>query len=743
MSSLGRSLSTRLPAKRDNGEPHSRPTSPQWSGPSHITIFLRALRLLNFEKLDDWPEISVSTFSGRVSSQNLQQRIKGTEWALYRLFEVWDPRVTQEKLKPFFPPLAPLQSKNLRAALFRALSDLKKDAVLGREITLRKTMLDECKGDKFEEVLSSFSMAVLRKALKEAGLKHDSMVEVAVASPDQVPQSEREMLLPKILAQRYALHRMIGEHAEIHDDYTRQQIKLRQAQESIASARRELRLMREEVEQISDIERKNATKAASTLESLWDGDPAWVEQILTFQDSRYTASDALHEESANDAALQPQSVLEDLEGRVALHRNRLQEWKAFRLSLERTVDTTKASPGKKNYRMQGSNASFTKHKTLNIASTSIAPDGVVNLASDADQYQELSDSLRESITAIKNGTRKKTKSHESPIAPYMNNDLASKEEKGRQENAVEASAEEQPVQETHVPAEVSVSVAPSTTASKRAANGKSQLPPLTNITLTPSRCPPEQISEAGISENNKAQQTRILSDESFPSGRSSGGVPIRATRALHLDTQQAEAPDEVKTSYDDDNILETSNFPDSHPSPAPSPLPETPSKTEDRQRKVNRLPIATLLERTRQSMSLLPNPPSADDTSTASKMRLKSQRTFHARPSMLTVHPVNPWETPQPKGRALTIAPIETNDSPQLPPYLTSEASSENNITSSINIESTSSTPRADLFSDDADYNSVFKSRPRIKMSPTPSPERSGLGKGLTWGVDPDGNTSD
>ncbi len=67
---------------------------------------------------------------------------------------------SSQKLQPFFPALEPLQSLNLRAALFRCLDQAKKNGVLGRDTVLRKTMLDECKGDRLEEVLAVFSIAV-------------------------------------------------------------------------------------------------------------------------------------------------------------------------------------------------------------------------------------------------------------------------------------------------------------------------------------------------------------------------------------------------------------------------------------------------------------------------------------------------------------------------------------------------------------------------------------------------------
>ncbi|KAH0407058.1 hypothetical protein KCU90_g23381, partial [Aureobasidium melanogenum] len=133
--------------------------------PSNISLFVSNLRLLNLDQRQDWPDITVQTFDTKDALQNQKKRIACVEWSLYRLFELWDRETTRDKLQPFFPPLEPIQSLNLRAALFRCLNELKKNDVLGREATLRKTMLDDCKGEKFEEVLLLFSAIVLRKQL--------------------------------------------------------------------------------------------------------------------------------------------------------------------------------------------------------------------------------------------------------------------------------------------------------------------------------------------------------------------------------------------------------------------------------------------------------------------------------------------------------------------------------------------------------------------------------------------------
>ena len=89
-------------------------------------------------------------------------------------------------------------------------------------------------------------------------------------------------------------------------------------------------------------------------------------------------------------------------------------------------------------------------------------------------------------------------------------------------------------------------------------------------------------------------------------------------------------------------------------------------------------PALTLIERTRQSMSTLPP--------------LNNRRPSH-RPK--ATQPTNLFITPKKQGPG-------TPDS------------------------SKASTPRDELFSQEADYASVFKSRPKIKMSPVVSPDREG-----------------
>lgn len=63
---------------------------------SNISIFIRCLHILDLDLLEDWPGITESAFSSKTAQQNLQQRIRGVEWSLYRLFEIYSPQETRD-----------------------------------------------------------------------------------------------------------------------------------------------------------------------------------------------------------------------------------------------------------------------------------------------------------------------------------------------------------------------------------------------------------------------------------------------------------------------------------------------------------------------------------------------------------------------------------------------------------------------------------------------------------------------
>ncbi|KAK4984046.1 hypothetical protein LTR50_006846 [Elasticomyces elasticus] len=194
-----------------------RPSQKGWhkAGPSNIALLLANLHLLGLDQLEDWPGITEQIFDQKDAQYNQTKRIRCVEWALFRLFDLYEPKITRDKLQPFFPPLEPLQSLNLRAALYRCLNELKKNGVLEKEAVLRKTMLDECKGERFEEMLFVFSTVVLRKHLSARKSRRNQPVAEKLGLAVSLQPEQQRSLLPLAIAHKNALQRVLQrrEHA--------------------------------------------------------------------------------------------------------------------------------------------------------------------------------------------------------------------------------------------------------------------------------------------------------------------------------------------------------------------------------------------------------------------------------------------------------------------------------------------------------------------------------------------------
>lgn len=54
------------------------------------SIIISNLRLLDLDKREDWPGITAQLLSSKDTQQHQKKRIQCVEWALYRLFEIFD-----------------------------------------------------------------------------------------------------------------------------------------------------------------------------------------------------------------------------------------------------------------------------------------------------------------------------------------------------------------------------------------------------------------------------------------------------------------------------------------------------------------------------------------------------------------------------------------------------------------------------------------------------------------------------
>ncbi|RMZ92693.1 hypothetical protein DV736_g26, partial [Chaetothyriales sp. CBS 134916] len=289
----------------------------QWHGRRHIAIFIRSLHLLDLDLLEDWPGLSEQTFTPRALQQTLQQRVKGVEWTLFRLFELYSPTEARDKLRPFFPPLTSLQSVNLQAALIRALTELKKNGALPKEIVLRKTMLDECKGERLEELLAAFSMLVLRKTLSRSAAS-SPVSECAIPEPK---------CAPLILAYRVSLQQVLSQRRRVETQAGVKMAQLERQAQSLSQRRART------LEQGPGIEPLERGRVVGLLKDEWTGDSQWIKAILYENIQGFDDNAGEFSQQETDSGYGPvadnEGLLHDLNRRLRVQEERLARWRKF------------------------------------------------------------------------------------------------------------------------------------------------------------------------------------------------------------------------------------------------------------------------------------------------------------------------------------------------------------------------------------------------------------------------------
>ncbi|KAI8956129.1 HAUS augmin-like complex subunit 6 N-terminus-domain-containing protein [Xylaria longipes] len=347
-SSLARTRSLRAPAKPNLTAPptSTAPINKPAQIPtctSNVLLFLTNSRLLDLDLESDWPDITPTTFSTKDAVGGQKKRIQCVEWALYRLFSLWDHNDAQNKLRPFYPPADQVQSINLRAALVRSLEAAKKNGVLGRDVLIRKTMLDECKGERLEEVLAVFSSAVLKKLVAErslnSGPEYRPTISESVSLENWGYTGNRTELNGLLLAHKASLKSMLAKKNAAREKYRNFEELLAMKERGIARRREQAKAIAQDaLMQVSDTEK---TEVRRILRNTWAGNEQWVDGLLGGCSSLKSGLlstpfndvwSGVQAGNITDLEEQTAGLLEQLEQRVHRQKSRLQKWEDFRKS---------------------------------------------------------------------------------------------------------------------------------------------------------------------------------------------------------------------------------------------------------------------------------------------------------------------------------------------------------------------------------------------------------------------------
>ncbi|KAI0106165.1 HAUS augmin-like complex subunit 6 N-terminus-domain-containing protein [Nemania sp. FL0031] len=308
---------------------------------SNVLLFITNLRLLDLDLEPDWPDITPTTFSAKDAAGGQKKRIQCVEWALYQLFSIWDHSDAQNKLRPFYPPADQVQSINLRAALVRSLETAKKNGVLGRDVLIRKTMLDECKGERLGEVLAVFSSAVLKKLVAEralnSGPEYKPTTSEKISLENWGYTGDRTELNGLLLAHKVSLKSILEKKRAAREKYHSFEEFLKMKERGIARRREQAKAeARERPMEVSDTAKSEVCRI---LRNNWAGNEQWVDGLLGDSSSQKggllnTPFDDVWSgvQAGNIMDLEEQTagLLEQLEQRVHHQKTRLQKWEAFR-----------------------------------------------------------------------------------------------------------------------------------------------------------------------------------------------------------------------------------------------------------------------------------------------------------------------------------------------------------------------------------------------------------------------------
>ncbi|KHN96193.1 uncharacterized protein MAM_06041 [Metarhizium album ARSEF 1941] len=402
---------TRSPAASSTSSTHAN-----GAGLSVLPVLFTNLRLLDLDTLPDWPDVSPDTFAA-TGVQGQKRRVHCIEWILVRLFELWDAGEASAKLKPFFPPADQLQSVNLRSALLRGLETAKKNGVLGRDTVIRRTMLDDCKGERLEELLTSFSTAVLKKTLEENIHASDTCppVSVSLAFANRGYDDDNSDLNALILAYKFSLCRLLHRKSNARDLYNDFADLLSIKERAVA--RRSEAIRAKEADPKRDTLSNNAREEMRRLiRNNWSGNEDWMQTLVhgDFGDKetgllampfdnvwRGLQQQCLAEIEENSIGL-----LDQLDKRVWAQRERLARWDMFRKetfgqSAQGVVSPKKLRAVEKKTN-KGIDFKFSAHTELQVGSDIISMNMDVGRSpSLTPEYEGLVERLKQELSRIK------------------------------------------------------------------------------------------------------------------------------------------------------------------------------------------------------------------------------------------------------------------------------------------------------------------------------------------------------
>ncbi|OQO02567.1 hypothetical protein B0A48_12095 [Cryoendolithus antarcticus] len=697
----------------------SHRTLPSTLTPSPLSLYLTTLRLLDIHTSPSAPQLSNTAFT-----TDSRSRLRATEFSLYHLFRLYSPSLTAEKLTPFFPPLEPLQSVNLRAALFRCLEGLRKDGVLGPGLVLRKSMLEECAGERWWEVCCAFGGVVLGKVTRDRRQgKCIDMIGKMGAEEKQVMALAMGVGLGGVVRQRRNMRQTYGETSEVlsskEEDLQVRGLTVRERGRKPRDAKQEGRLR----------------SLDEHLTRSWIGDEDLKRVLLDC--GGHDAEDAVFLQTTTDfmtgnGATQREDqriAVGNLEQRAKAQSTRMQQWQKIHSKLQSSTEFEK--PAQADTTALISNTlRFDRHRDLSPTAmthqshhSSAVPRTGPHLAT----YDQLLTTMREEL---RRGRRAATapEPQRRPKSITLDTLAGAPNLQPASSSAVPFSPQRSPSggfrpgMHGRMPSRTRTYQAPRVVSQKG-------LVPLKSEIFSPLKSDRPGSWDRSSRTVSVTMGSRKQSEDSGESGSIGEATKVDSTVGGLTGSEELASPDELDETATDD----------SHDSLRPTSPPTVP---------------LSLAERTRKSMAAVPSPsppsqapalpppaPQLDEPTDSLAARTLQTLSSHALPppqqraskangharTRSSIHSTSLH--PQKVRRSSFTALQPTTEANGDVEHAAADTESSNSLQvsgDSVVKSKRDITPREALFEATAGYDSVFRPRPKVKYSPPSSPTREG-----------------
>lgn len=610
-------------------------------------------------------------------------------------------------------------------------------------------MLDECKGEKFYEVLALFSNAVLRKVLETRERNGQNMPVVRrLATATSLSGPEQQSLLPLAIAHKAALVNVLKKKEQKRRRYLDFEMLL---DNKTADINRRIRQSKDTPRATrSAVSQKEAEAIKKQLKDNWIGNQKWLDVMLhgddvqageAFLTSRFDKIWRMveHGRELENVTVEA-GLLENLQSRVQEQQSRLQKWQAFHEKLqeekaEPVAAVSKPQTATKEFK-------FNDHLQFQIPSSKQK----TTEPKPEQERQNLRPEYENILTDMSTELSRVTSSKPTRTNALSRRRTSSSGSRSPARSRKNTRSEPEPP----IPSKPSYSTRPAYQTKKSSFEDAPVLRPTRHaaVTATPMDSEATLIGYASTARSVDPVQTTHDS----PDGQvTSDADPIPTDSAYDLPQQQV--PDIPSVAIEDSSEPmhhspspePTSTYPSEPPTPIvhpPEPNAEealaeqiitsigdaTPSPVKKPQPRMS----MSLIERTRMSMARtnsfepvaesplplpspeLPEPPTiqadGDRRATLLERTRLSMMAMESKPrqslaprdrkdkrkSRASLFPVNQFDTPRNRKSFELIEESKDTDPEK--------------------------TPKETLFSDEVDYDRVFKSRPRIATSPVFSP---------------------